>query len=164
LVVHPFPFLSVCVASSYGIWLNWGCRNPFLEGIKAMGYVRTDAHPTARDPAHLWLGTTSSAPRKPAREDRAPSSCPSSRSSARQRRTLVHTTRAHLEPNARTRREVETAIRDFARFTKSRVARRLRRRWLRRANNALKSGVDIIVATPGRLSITWARPRATLIT
>src|SRR5687767_11863818 len=56
-----------------------------------------------------------------------------------------------LEPTRELAAQVETAIRDFARFTKLRVAVVFGGVGYGVQNEALKSGVDIIVATPGRL-------------
>ncbi len=56
-----------------------------------------------------------------------------------------------LEPTRELAAQVETAIRDFARFTKLEVAVVFGGVGYGRQNEALKRGVDIIVATPGRL-------------
>src|SRR5215204_2534716 len=56
-----------------------------------------------------------------------------------------------LEPTRELAAQVETAIRDFARFTKLRVAVVFGGVGYGRQTQALKEGVDIIVATPGRL-------------
>jgi len=56
-----------------------------------------------------------------------------------------------LEPTRELAAQVETAIRDFARFTTLQVAVVFGGVGYGRQNEALKSGVDIIVATPGRL-------------
>ncbi len=56
-----------------------------------------------------------------------------------------------LEPTRELASQVETAIRDFARFTDIRVAVVFGGVGYGRQNDALKSGVDILVATPGRL-------------
>src|SRR4051812_10019329 len=56
-----------------------------------------------------------------------------------------------LEPTRELAAQVETAIRDFARFTDLRVAVVFGGVGYGKQNDALKSGVDIIVATPGRL-------------
>src|SRR5437764_12015421 len=64
---------------------------------------------------------------------------------SRQTRLLV------LEPTRELAAQVETAIRDFARFTDLRVAVVFGGVGYGRQKEALKAGVDIIVATPGRL-------------
>ena len=56
-----------------------------------------------------------------------------------------------LEPTRELAAQVETAIRDFARFTTIRVAVIFGGVGYGRQHEALKSGVDILVATPGRL-------------
>ncbi len=56
-----------------------------------------------------------------------------------------------LEPTRELAAQVETAMRDFARFTDIRVAVVFGGVGYGKQNDALKSGVDIIVATPGRL-------------
>jgi ATP-dependent RNA helicase RhlE len=56
-----------------------------------------------------------------------------------------------LEPTRELAAQVETAIRDFARFTNLRVAVVYGGVGYGRQMDALKTGVDILVATPGRL-------------
>ncbi len=56
-----------------------------------------------------------------------------------------------LEPTRELAAQVETAIRDFARFTELRVAVVYGGVGYGRQNEALRTGVDVIVATPGRL-------------
>src|SRR5688572_233213 len=56
-----------------------------------------------------------------------------------------------LEPTRELASQVETAFRDYARFTKLRVAVIFGGVGYGRQTQALKEGVDIIVATPGRL-------------
>jgi ATP-dependent RNA helicase RhlE len=56
-----------------------------------------------------------------------------------------------LEPTRELAAQVETAIRDFARFTNLRVAVIFGGVGYGRQIDALRAGVDIIVATPGRL-------------
>jgi len=56
-----------------------------------------------------------------------------------------------LEPTRELAAQVETAIRDFARFTNLSVAVFFGGVGYGKQNDALKTGVDIIVATPGRL-------------
>jgi ATP-dependent RNA helicase RhlE len=64
---------------------------------------------------------------------------------ARDTRVLV------LEPTRELAAQVETAIRDFARFTDLRVAVLYGGVGYGRQHEALRTGVDVIVATPGRL-------------
>ena len=56
-----------------------------------------------------------------------------------------------LEPTRELAAQVETAIRDFARFTTIKVAVVFGGVGYGKQNDALQKGVDIIVATPGRL-------------
>ena len=56
-----------------------------------------------------------------------------------------------LEPTRELAAQVETAIRDFARFTDLRVAVVFGGVGYGAQNEALRKGVDVIVATPGRL-------------
>src|SRR6266571_3896124 len=56
-----------------------------------------------------------------------------------------------LEPTRELAAQVETAIRDFARFTNLRVAVIFGGVGYERQKQALREGVDVIVATPGRL-------------
>lgn len=56
-----------------------------------------------------------------------------------------------LEPTRELAAQVETAIRDFARFTNLKVAVVFGGVGYGRQTEALKTGVDVIVATPGRL-------------
>src|SRR5215813_12077405 len=56
-----------------------------------------------------------------------------------------------LEPTRELAAQVETAIRDFARFTNLQIAVVFGGVGYGRQNDALKRGADIIVATPGRL-------------
>jgi ATP-dependent RNA helicase RhlE len=56
-----------------------------------------------------------------------------------------------LEPTRELAAQVETALRDFARFTNIRIAVLYGGVGYGKQNDALKTGSDIIVATPGRL-------------
>ncbi|MFO1501428.1 MAG: DEAD/DEAH box helicase [Verrucomicrobiota bacterium] len=56
-----------------------------------------------------------------------------------------------LEPTRELAAQVETAVRDFSRFTDLRVAVVFGGVGYGRQNDALRSGVDVLVATPGRL-------------
>src|ERR1700761_121625 len=56
-----------------------------------------------------------------------------------------------LEPTRELAAQVETAIRDFARFTNLRAAVMYGGVGYGRQNDALRAGVDILIATPGRL-------------
>ena len=56
-----------------------------------------------------------------------------------------------LEPTRELAAQVETAIRDFARFTNLRIAVIFGGVGYGKQNEALRTGVDVLVATPGRL-------------
>src|SRR5580693_5328096 len=56
-----------------------------------------------------------------------------------------------LEPTRELAAQVETAFRDYARFTNLRIAVFYGGVGYGRQNDALRNGVDILVATPGRL-------------
>jgi len=56
-----------------------------------------------------------------------------------------------LEPTRELAAQVETAIRDFARFTDLRVAVVFGGVGYGKQHEALREGIDIVVATPGRL-------------
>ena len=57
-----------------------------------------------------------------------------------------------LEPTRELAAQVETAIRDFARFTNLRAAVLYGGVGYGKQMDALRDGVDIIIATPGRLA------------
>src|SRR3954463_13098440 len=64
-----------------------------------------------------------------------------------------------LEPTRELASQVETAIRDYSRYTNLRVAVVYGGVGYGKQMDALKNGVDIIVATPGRLlEPHWERP------
>src|SRR5262245_43823887 len=124
-----------------------GLSAPVLEGVKAMGYteptpIQLRAIPlilggqdvigsaqtgTGKTAAFALPVLTKMAPHEP------------------RTRMLV------LEPTRELAAQVETAIRDFARFTNLQVAVIFGGVGYGRQNEALKRGVDILVATPGRL-------------
>src|SRR5882757_7404452 len=56
-----------------------------------------------------------------------------------------------LEPTRELAAQVETAMRDFARFTNLRAAVMYGGVGYGKQNDALREGVDILIATPGRL-------------
>src|SRR4029079_15041737 len=56
-----------------------------------------------------------------------------------------------LEPTRELAAQVETAIRDFARFTDVKVAVVFGGVGYGKQNDALRTGIDVLVATPGRL-------------
>src|SRR6266404_89510 len=124
-----------------------GLSAAMIEGVKAMGYVEPTpiqlrAIPLILAGQHV-IGSAQTGTGKTAafalpilsqlgQHDRLP-------------RLLV------LEPTRELAAQVETAIRDFARFTNLRVAVVYGGVGYGRQNDALKGGIDVIVATPGRL-------------
>jgi ATP-dependent RNA helicase RhlE len=126
---------------------NFGLSHAVLEGVKAMGFV---------EPTPIQLRTI---PLVMAGQDVIGSAQTGTGKTAAfalpilsQLGTRGNATRALvLEPTRELAAQVETAIRDFARFTTLQVAVVFGGVGYGRQNEALKTGVDIIVATPGRL-------------
>ena len=124
-----------------------GLSSSVLEGVKAMGYI---------EPTPIQLRTI---PLILAGKDVIGSAQTGTGKTAAfalpiltQLAQGTNVTRALvLEPTRELAAQVETAIRDFARFTNIRVAVIFGGVGYGRQYEALKSGVDILVATPGRL-------------
>jgi len=118
-----------------------------LEGVKAMGYVEPTPIQLRAIPLILSgqdvIGSAQTVTGKTAAFALPILSQLGQHS--RQTRMLV------LEPTRELAAQVETAIRDFARFTDLRVAVVFGGVGYGAQNEALRDGVDIIVATPGRL-------------
>ena len=147
---RPILFLSFRA----GLLLFWGV--PFtkfglsaaiLEGVKAMGYVEPTPIQLRAIPLILSgqdvIGSAQTGTGKTAAFALPILSQLGVRGLAT--RVLV------LEPTRELAAQVETAIRDFARFTDLRVAVVYGGVGYGRQNEALRTGVDVIVATPGRL-------------
>src|SRR5258708_38812888 len=124
-----------------------GLSNPMVEGVKAMGYVEPTPIQLRAIPLILEdrdvIGSAQTGTGKTAAfalpilsklVDHKPAP-----------RMLV------LEPTRELAAQVETALRDFSRFTNLRVAVIFGGVGYERQRQALRSGVDILVATPGRL-------------
>jgi len=124
-----------------------GLSNAMLDGIKAMGYVEPTPIQIRAIPMILAgtdvIGSAQTGTGKTAAfglpilsklGDHAP-----------QTRLLI------LEPTRELAAQVETAIRDMARFTKLRAAVLYGGVGYARQISQLQDGVDIIIATPGRL-------------
>lgn len=124
-----------------------GLSDPMVEGVKAMGYVEPTPIQLRAIPLILEgldvIGSAQTGTGKTAafalpilsklvEHKPAP-------------RLLV------LEPTRELAAQVETAIRDFSRFTNLRVAVIFGGVGYERQRQALRSGVDVLVATPGRL-------------
>src|SRR5258708_7609420 len=124
-----------------------GLSAPVLEGVKAMGYV--DPTPIQRRAIPLILA---------AKDVIGSAQTGTGKTAAFAlpilTRLVHHDPRTRmlvLEPTRELAAQVETAIRDFARFTNLNIAVIFGGVGYGRQNEALKRGADIIVATPGRL-------------
>jgi ATP-dependent RNA helicase RhlE len=124
-----------------------GLSPAILEGVKAMGYV---------DPTPIQLRAI---PLIVAGQDVIGSAQTGTGKTAAFALPILSKLESHqpkprllvLEPTRELAAQVETAIRDFARFTNLRVAVVFGGVGYGRQHEALKNGVDILVATPGRL-------------
>src|SRR5438876_344071 len=124
-----------------------GLSHPVLEGVKAMGYVQPTpiqlrAIPLILDGRDV-IGSAQTGTGKTAAFALPILSRLEHR--AKMTRALI------LEPTRELAAQVETAIRDLARFTDIPIAVIFGGVGYSRQTEALKTGVDIIVATPGRL-------------
>ena len=126
---------------------KFGLSAAILEGVKAMGYVEPTPIQLRAIPLILTgqdvIGSAQTGTGKTAAFALPILSQLGVRGLAT--RVLV------LEPTRELAAQVETAIRDFARFTDLRVAVVYGGVGYGRQNEALRTGVDVIVATPGRL-------------
>jgi ATP-dependent RNA helicase RhlE len=124
-----------------------GLSNPVLEGVRAMGYVEPTPIQLRAIPlilaGHDVIGSAQTGTGKTAAFALPILSQLGQHSP--QPRLLV------LEPTRELAAQVETAIRDFARFTNLRVAVVFGGVGYGRQLDALRDGVDVLVATPGRL-------------
>src|SRR5947207_14423394 len=124
-----------------------GLSNPMLEGVKAMGYIEPTPIQLRAIPLILEgrdvIGSAQTGTGKTAAFALPILSQLGQHSP--QPRMLV------LEPTRELAAQVETAIRDFARFTNLRIAVVYGGVGYGRQTDELKRGADIIVATPGRL-------------
>src|SRR2546429_2289135 len=124
-----------------------GLPQAMVEGVKAMGYVEPTPIQLRAIPLIMEgrdvIGSAQTGTGKTAAFALPILSQLAQHS--RQTRMLV------LEPTRELAAQVETAIRDFARFTDLRVAVVFGGVGYGVQNDALRTGVDVIVATPGRL-------------
>lgn len=126
---------------------KFGLSPAVLEGVKAMGYV---------DPTPIQLRAI---PLIMAGRDVIGSAQTGTGKTAAFALPILSKLDQHqpqtrllvLEPTRELAAQVETAIRDFARFTNLRVAVIFGGVGYGKQNEALRTGVDILVATPGRL-------------
>src|SRR6516162_1101038 len=128
-------------------FINFGLGHSMLEGVKAMGYVEPTPIQLRAIPLILAgqdvIGSAQTGTGKT-----AAFALPILSQLGQHRpepRFLV------LEPTRELAAQVETAIRDFARFTNLRVTVMFGGVGYERQRQALRHGVDVIVATPGRL-------------
>jgi ATP-dependent RNA helicase RhlE len=126
---------------------KFGLSPTVLEGVKAMGYVdptpiQLRAIPLIMDGRDV-IGSAQTGTGKTA-AFALPILSKLDQHQA-QTRLLV------LEPTRELAAQVETAIRDFARFTNLRIAVIFGGVGYGKQNDALRTGVDVLVATPGRL-------------
>src|SRR5262249_30581178 len=124
-----------------------GLSEPLVEGVKAMGYIDPTPIQLRAIPLILQgkdvIGSAQTGTGKTA-AFALPILTKMAHHDPRTRMLV-------LEPTRELAAQVETAIRDFARFTNLRIAVLFGGVGYGRQNEALKKGVDIIVATPGRL-------------
>src|SRR5437867_1484405 len=124
-----------------------GLSAAMLEGVKAMGYVEPTPIQLRAIPLIMEgrdvIGSAQTGTGKTAAFALPILSRISQHSP--QPRVLV------LEPTRELAAQVETAIRDFARFTNLRIAVVYGGVGYGRQMDALRTGVDVLVATPGRL-------------
>jgi ATP-dependent RNA helicase RhlE len=126
---------------------QFGLSAPTLEGVKAMGYI---------DPTPIQLRTI---PLIMAGQDVIGSAQTGTGKTAAFALPILSKLGRHepytrllvLEPTRELAAQVETAIHDFARFTDLTTAVFFGGVGYGKQMDALKAGVDIIVATPGRL-------------
>jgi ATP-dependent RNA helicase RhlE len=126
---------------------KFGLSPTVLEGVKAMGYV---------DPTPIQLRAI---PLIMAGRDVIGSAQTGTGKTAAFALPILSKLDQHqpqtrllvLEPTRELAAQVETAIRDFARFTNLRVAVIFGGVGYGKQNDALRTGVDVLVATPGRL-------------
>jgi len=124
-----------------------GLSNSTVEGVKAMGYIEPTPIQLRTIPlilqGHDVIGSAQTGTGKTA-AFALPILSQLGRHEA-QPRVLV------LEPTRELAAQVETAFRDFARFTELRVAVVFGGVGYGAQREALRKGVDVLVATPGRL-------------
>jgi ATP-dependent RNA helicase RhlE len=126
---------------------NFGLSAPILEGVKAMGYIEPTPIQLRAIPLVMAgndvIGSAQTGTGKTAAFALPILSQLGQHEQAS--RALV------LEPTRELAAQVETAIRDFARFTNLRTAVLYGGVGYGKQIDALRAGADVIVATPGRL-------------
>src|SRR5438045_2474184 len=126
-----------------------GLSQPVLEGVKAMGYVQPTPIQLRAIPMIMngqdVIGSAQTGTGKTAAF--ALPILSRLQHGSKGTRALI------LEPTRELAAQVETATRDFARFTDIGVAVVFGGVGYGRQREALQAGIDIVVATPGRLQI-----------
>src|SRR5207244_954882 len=139
--------MHVSVASALMPFSKLGVSGAMVQGVKAMGYVEPTPIQLRAIPLILSgsdvIGSAQTGTGKTAAF--ALPILSQLGHHAHEPRVLV------LEPTRELAAQVETAIRDFARFTDLRVAVVYGGVGYGRQKGALRTGVDVLVATPGRL-------------
>ncbi len=124
-----------------------GLSQPVVEGVKAMGYIEPTPIQLRAIPLIMEgkdvIGSAQTGTGKTA-AFALPMLTQLGESTGKTRALI-------LEPTRELAAQVETAFRDFSRFTNVRVAVLYGGVGYGKQNDALKEGADIIVATPGRL-------------
>jgi ATP-dependent RNA helicase RhlE len=126
---------------------NFGLSAPVMEGIRAMGYV--EPTPIQLRAIPLILSGQDVIGSAPTGTGKTAAFALPILSQIGQH--MPDTRVLILEPTRELAAQVETAIRDFARFTNLRAAVMYGGVGYGKQMDALHSGVDIIIATPGRL-------------
>jgi ATP-dependent RNA helicase RhlE len=126
---------------------KFGLSDPILRGVKAMGYVEPTPIQLRAIPLIMngrdVIGSAQTGTGKTA-AFALPILSRLGQHSA-DTRVLI------LEPTRELAAQVETAFRDFARFTQLRIALLFGGVGYGRQKEALRAGADVIIATPGRL-------------
>src|SRR6266478_1136020 len=124
-----------------------GLSHQMLEGVKAMGYIEPTPIQLRAIPL-IMAGTDVIGSAQTGTGKTAAFALPIlSRLGQRQPQPRV----LILEPTRELAAQVETAVRDMARFTDLRIAVVFGGVGYGQQREALRNGVDVIVATPGRL-------------
>ena len=127
---------------------KFGLSPTVMEGVKAMGYVEPTPIQLRAIPLFLegrdLIGSAQTGTGKTA-AFALPILSKLEEKGGTGTRVLI------LEPTRELAAQVETAVRDMARFTKQQVAVIFGGVGYGKQNDALRDGVDILVATPGRL-------------
>ena len=137
----------LCCPLDYMPFSSLGLSNAMVDGVKAMGYLEPTPIQLRAIPLIL-AGTDVIGSAQTGTGKTAAFALPIlSKLATHQPQTRV----LILEPTRELAAQVETAFRDFARFTDLRAAVLYGGVGYGKQMDALRSGVDVIIATPGRL-------------